>query len=112
MPGVNLYRICTAVSRGMKVMKHDIFSRGLTEATVTTMAFLATVALGWKTFGAAIAAIIGTGASGLVALALASSLFRSAPSARGAISYPRRSAPLARLRGLDQRLRFAQFADR
>ena len=24
MPGVNLYRICTAVSRAMKVMKHDI----------------------------------------------------------------------------------------
>ena len=87
MPGVNLYRICTAVSRAMKVMKHDIFSRGLTEATVTTIAFLATVALGWNLYGAAIAAIIGTGASGLVALALASSLFRSAPSARGAISY-------------------------
>ena len=88
MPGVILYRICTAVSRGMKVMKHDIFSRGLTESTVTTLAFLGTVALGWKTFGPAIASIIGTGASGIVALILASSLFRSAPSARGAISYP------------------------
>jgi O-antigen/teichoic acid export membrane protein len=38
-------------------------------------------------YGAAIAAIIGTGASGLVALKLASSLFRSAPSTQGAISY-------------------------
>lgn len=87
MPGVNLYRICTAVSRAMKVMRHDIWSRGLTESSVTTLAFLAVVALGWRTYGAAIAAIIGTGASGLVALALASSLFRSAPSSRGVISY-------------------------
>ena len=87
MPGVALYRICTAVSRGMKVMKHDIFSRGLTESTVTTAAFLVTFALGWNTFGPPIAAIIGTGASGLVALFLASSLFRSGPHASEAISY-------------------------
>ncbi len=87
LPGVILYRISTAVSRGMKVMKHDIFSRGLTESLVTTLTFLGTLALGWRTFGPAIAAVIGTGASGLVALALASSLFRSVPSARGAISY-------------------------
>jgi O-antigen/teichoic acid export membrane protein len=87
MPGVILYRVCTAVSRGMRVMKHDIFSRGLTESAVTTLAFLATVALGWKTFGPAIASIIGTAASGVVALILASSLFRFAPSARGVISY-------------------------
>ncbi len=87
MPGVNLYRICTAISRAMKVMKHDIWSRGVIESSVSTIAFLAAVALGWKTLGAAIAAILGTGASGLVALALASSLFRSAPSARGVIAY-------------------------
>ena len=87
MPGVNLYRICTAISRAMKVMKHDIWSRGLTESSVTTLAFLTVVALGWRTYGAAIAAIIGTSASGFVALALVSSLFRSAPLARGVISY-------------------------
>ncbi len=89
MPGVNLYRFCTAVSRGMKVMKHDIWSRGVTESAVTTLAFVGAVLLGWRTYGAAIAAIIGTGASGLVALALASSLFRSAPRAHHAISYRR-----------------------
>jgi O-antigen/teichoic acid export membrane protein len=72
----------------MKVMKHDIYSRGATESAVTTIAFLGTFALGWKTFGPAIAAVIGTGASGLVALFLASSLFRSAPLRRGVISYP------------------------
>ena len=31
LPGVTLYRICTADSRGMKVMRHDIFSRGIAE---------------------------------------------------------------------------------
>src|SRR6184192_4867126 len=31
MPGLALYRISTAISRGMKVMQHDIFSRGMTE---------------------------------------------------------------------------------
>jgi O-antigen/teichoic acid export membrane protein len=87
LPGVTLYRICTAVSRGMKVMKHDIFSRGLTESVVTTIAFLVTIPLGWKIYGPAIAAVIGTSASGLVAFFLAASLFRSAPSARIAISY-------------------------
>ena len=105
LPGVNLYRICTAVSRANKVMKHDIWSRGLTESSVTTLAFLGAVALGWKTDGAAIAAIIGTGASGLVALGLASSLFRSAPSARGIISYRKEARRLlaysARISGYD-----------
>ncbi|MGI8955806.1 MAG: oligosaccharide flippase family protein [Chthoniobacterales bacterium] len=77
MPGVNLYRTCTAVSRAMKVMKHDIWSRGMTEPIVTTATFLVALTLGWRTFGAAVAAIVGTGASGIVAFALASSLFRS-----------------------------------
>ena len=31
MPGLALYRISTAISRGMKVMQHDIYSRGMTE---------------------------------------------------------------------------------
>src|SRR6266487_898474 len=29
MPGLALYRISTAISRGMKVMQHDIYSRGM-----------------------------------------------------------------------------------
>ena len=89
MPGVILYRVSTAVSRGMKVMRHDIFSRGMTETTVTTLAFLAAL---WRWAGRhsrrPSPSIVGTGASGVVALILASSLFRSAPSARGVISYP------------------------
>ena len=82
MPGVALYRISTSVSRGMKVMQHDIYSRGLTEPTVTTLGLLAALALGFKTFSPEIAAIVGTGASGLVALTLAATLFRTAPKDR------------------------------
>src|SRR5437868_191219 len=50
MPAIALYRINTAVSRGMKVMRHDIFSRGITETIVTTLAFLAALWLGLKTY--------------------------------------------------------------
>jgi O-antigen/teichoic acid export membrane protein len=87
MPGINLYGVCTAISRGKKVMHHNIWSRGVTESGVTTLAFVGAVALGWNTYAAAIGAIVGTGASGLVALVLASRLFRSAPHKRGTISY-------------------------
>lgn len=87
MPGITLYRISTAVSRGMKVMKHDIYSRGLTESIVTTVAFLVALGFGSKTFAPAIGAIIGTAASGIVALFLARSLFRSAPPSHAPISY-------------------------
>src|SRR5216110_1190379 len=50
MPVIALYRGNTAVSRGMKVMRHDIFSRGITETVVTTTAFLIALWLGFKTF--------------------------------------------------------------
>src|SRR3954454_14388287 len=75
MPVIALYRINTAVSRGMKVMRHDIFSRGITETIVTTLAFLGALWFGFKTFGPEIAVIVGMGASGLVAFFLARSLF-------------------------------------
>ena len=76
MPVIALYRVNTAVSRGMKVMRHDIFSRGITETIVTTVAFLAALSLGFRKFGPEIAVIVGMGASGIVALLLAASLFR------------------------------------
>ena len=101
MPVIALYRVNTAVSRGMKVMRHDIFSRGITETTVTTLAFLGAVWLGFKTFGPEIAVIFGMGASGVVALCLAASLFRNAglaadfqvgSEARGMLTY---AAPIS-----------------
>jgi O-antigen/teichoic acid export membrane protein len=87
MPAIALYRINTAVSRGMKVMRHDIFSRGVTETIVTTLAFLAALWLGLKTFAPEIAVIVGMGASGMVALFLATSLFHSAPPRPATLSY-------------------------
>jgi O-antigen/teichoic acid export membrane protein len=79
LPGVALYRISTSTSRGMKVMKHDIFSRGITESVATTLAFLAALAIGFGKFAPEAAAVAGTGASGLVALFLAWKLFRHFP---------------------------------
>src|SRR5438132_639481 len=79
MPGLALYRISTAISRGMKVMKHDIYSRGMTEPIATTLAFLLALAVGFKESSPEVAAIVGTAASGLIALALASTLFRHIP---------------------------------
>jgi O-antigen/teichoic acid export membrane protein len=79
LPGVGLYRVSTSVSRGMKVMKHDIFSRGMTEPLATTIAFLGALAMGSKEFAPETAAVIGTAASGLVALILAARLFRRTP---------------------------------
>ncbi len=84
MPGLALYRISTAISRGMKVMRHDIYSRGVTEPIATTLAFLLALAVGFKESSPEVAAIVGTAASGLIALALASTLFRHMP-AQGSI---------------------------
>src|SRR6266446_1025524 len=79
MPGLALYRISTSVSRGMKVMRHDIFSRGMTDPIATTLAFLLAIAVGFKEFSPGVAAIVGTAASGIVALRLASSCFHDVP---------------------------------
>ena len=86
MPGVALYRISIAVSQGMKVMQHDIYSRGITEPIVTALAFLIALAIGFKAFGPELALIVGTAASGVVAFTLASTLFRHVPPGRGAVS--------------------------
>src|SRR6478609_11317657 len=79
MPGLALYRISTAISRGMKVMQHDIYSRGMTEPIATTVAFLLAFAVGFKESSPEVAAIVGTAASGIVAVRLASSCFHDVP---------------------------------
>src|SRR3954453_19721082 len=86
MPGLALYRISTAVSRGMKVMQHDIYSRGMTEPIVTTVAFLLAFAVGFKDSSPEVAAIVGSAASGVIALALASTLFRHFPAQANVVS--------------------------
>jgi O-antigen/teichoic acid export membrane protein len=87
LPGLALYYINTAVSRGMKVMRHDIFSRGITQSIVTSVAFLSALTVGLQTFAPAFAAVVGTAASGIVALGLAWSLFRTAPMRPAGFSY-------------------------
>jgi O-antigen/teichoic acid export membrane protein len=79
MPGLALYRISTAVSRGMKVMQHDIYSRGMAEPIATTLAFLLAIGVGFNMSSPQVAAIVGTAVSGITALVLASSLFRHNP---------------------------------
>src|SRR5215475_1134067 len=76
MPGLALYRISTAVSRGMKVMQHDIYSRGLVEPIATTLAFLLAIAVGFNMSSPQVAAVLGTAISGITAVVLAASLFR------------------------------------
>ena len=87
LPGLALYAINTAVSRGMKVMRHDIWSRGVTQSLVTSIAFLLALALGLQSSAPALAAVIGMTASGIVALGLAWSLFRNSPTRPAGFSY-------------------------
>src|SRR5205814_9376987 len=75
LPGIALYRVCTSVSRGMKVMKHDIFSRGMTEPAITTLALLIAIGSGFTSFAPDAAAVPGTAPSGIVALLPATKLF-------------------------------------
>jgi O-antigen/teichoic acid export membrane protein len=78
VPGIALYRVSNGLSRGMKVMRHDLYSRGLTESLVTTAALLLAYAFGARLLAPVLAAITGTLASGLLAWALATRLY-SAP---------------------------------
>src|SRR4029453_16079571 len=93
LPGIALYRVCTSVSRGMKVMKHDIFSRGLTEPAITTLALLTALALGFTKFAPELAAVCGTAASGIIAFIFASKLF-SGVTVRDTVSIWAEAKPL------------------
>jgi O-antigen/teichoic acid export membrane protein len=102
LPGIALYRVSNALSRGMAVMHHDIFSRGLTESFVTSAALVIAVWLGARQLAPEIAAIAGTLASGLVGFTLARRLFVPAAGAvpasthRGLVpALVRASAPIA-----------------
>jgi O-antigen/teichoic acid export membrane protein len=102
LPGLVLYRVSNALSRGMSVMQHDIYSRGLTESLGTTAALVVAIALGIRELAPEIAAIGGTLASGIVAFALARRLFVAAPGRRPGVaksglvgSLIRASAPIA-----------------
>jgi O-antigen/teichoic acid export membrane protein len=94
LPGIALYRVSTSISRGMKVMKHDIYSRGMTEPATTTLALLVALAIGFRNFAPEVAAVVGTAASGVVAVVLASRLFKHMPARHGAVSFYREAKGL------------------
>ncbi len=75
IPGISLYRVSNAMSRGMAIMHHDIYSRGFTESLGTAAAFLVAIFFGFKQFAPQWAAIVGTLASGVVAYSCARRLF-------------------------------------
>lgn len=77
VPGITAYRVCNGLSRGMKVMQHDIYARGLTESLGTSVALLIALTLGARQMAPVAAAIAGTAASGIVAFVLARRLFIS-----------------------------------
>jgi O-antigen/teichoic acid export membrane protein len=79
LPGITLYRVSNAVSRGMSVMHHDIFSRGLTESLGTAAALLLALLCGARELAPGIAATTGTLASGCVAFTLARRLLGAPP---------------------------------
>lgn len=102
LPGIALYRVANGLSRGMTVMHHDIYSRGLTESLATAAALVVTVAFGLRQLAPEIAAIAGTLASGCVAVACARRLYVPVPGtatkrpARGLVrTLLRASAPIA-----------------
>src|SRR5256886_11364834 len=88
LPGIALYRVCTSISRGMKVMQHDIFSRGMTEPVVTTLALLIALGFGLTRFAPEVAAVSGTAASGIVPLVFASRLFSGVTARDSAPTWP------------------------
>jgi O-antigen/teichoic acid export membrane protein len=79
LPGLVLYRVSNAVSRGMKVMRHDIISRGLTDSLVSATALVVFVLLGMRTLAPELAAAAGSLGSGIVAWHLARRLFKPGP---------------------------------
>jgi O-antigen/teichoic acid export membrane protein len=99
LPGITLYRVSTALSRGRGAMHHDIYSRGFTESLGTAAALLLALAAGAGALAPEVAAIVGTGASGIVAFILARRLFPEPPDRgdRGptAVAVVRHSAPVA-----------------
>ena len=97
VPAIALYRISNGVSRGMKVMKHDLYSKGFTETFGTIACFLAAFAIGLRELAPVVAVLFGTGAGGLMAFILARSLVTGKAGAgeRGIASLVRFSAPIA-----------------
>jgi len=87
MPAIALYRISNAVSRGMKVMQHDIYSRSMGDSAATILAFLIAFAIGVGALAPEYAGIFGMTVAGFIALALAGKLFQHVPGEKRAGSH-------------------------
>lgn len=98
LPGITLYRVSNGVSRGMKVMKHDLYSRGFTETFGTIASFAVAFAIGLRNLAPVVAVLFGTAAGGIMAFTLARGLVtrrHTGPGERGTASLLRFSAPIA-----------------
>ncbi len=97
LPGITLYRVCNGVSRGMKVMKHDLYSKGFTETFGTIVTLLVAIAIGLRDLAPVVAVLVGTTAGGLMAFRLARGLLARHPTDSGKVHAPllRFSAPIA-----------------
>jgi O-antigen/teichoic acid export membrane protein len=98
IPGIALYRISNGVSRGMKVMRHDLYSKGFTETFGTVAALLVAIAIGLRELAPVVAVLFGTGAGGVMAFILARRLFNDGAASTVEASKPtilRFSAPIA-----------------
>ena len=98
LPAIGLYRISNAVSRGKKVMRHDIYSKGITETLSTIAVFLVAISFGLRNSAPVVAALLGTASGGIVAFFLARSLFGKLSPDVGEpapVSLLRFSAPIA-----------------
>jgi O-antigen/teichoic acid export membrane protein len=88
LPGIAVSRISVAASRGMLSMRNEFYSRGLTETWVTTGAFLAALALGFRDAAPVLAVVTGISASAVVAFLVAWRALRVRPSTGTAESLP------------------------
>jgi O-antigen/teichoic acid export membrane protein len=100
LPGIAVARISTGASRAVRAMRTEFYSRGLTETWVTTGVFVMAIALGIRDVAPAVAIVLGTTASGVVAFVLAARVLApvggsTAVGRRSTIAMLRYSAPIA-----------------
>lgn len=79
IPGLVVYRVSNAASRGMKEMRHDMLSRGLTDSLLSAAALVLFVAAGLEILAPPMAAAVGALGAGAVAWRLARRLFAHGP---------------------------------
>lgn len=80
LPAMAVYRISSGFSRGLKLMRHTFWSRGITETWVTLLSLVTGIGLGLGSWSPEIAVIAGMSAAACVAWTLASRTLRRPPS--------------------------------